>query len=282
MTGAQDSARACLLVFSDLDGTLLDHNTYAVDAALPRVRELERRGIPLLLCSSKTRVEIESLRVALDNRHPFIIENGAAICIPRGYFATPEPDTVERGGYTVHELSARRQRWLGILRTLQTDFEGEFLSFSAAGTDGIMDMTGLDAAAARAANEREYSEPVRWLGSGERREAFIARLRALGATALQGGRFLSVSGPCDKGVALRWLRAAYGRRAAGAVHDLAAGDSANDCAMLEAAETALWVRSPAHDFPALQRSRGILYSKETGPAGWSEGVGRWLATVQSR
>jgi predicted mannosyl-3-phosphoglycerate phosphatase (HAD superfamily) len=138
-------------------------------------------------------------------------------------------------------------------------------------------MTNLPPAAAERANYREYSEPVKWLGEAQRKADFVAALHAGGASVLSGGRFLSVSGDCDKGRALVWLRSLYQESRRGvSCHDLAIGDSANDCAMLEAAETALLVRSPVHAFPALSRSAGLIRSEKFGPAGWAEGVRSWL------
>ena len=135
----------------------------------------------------------------------------------------------------------------------------------------------MSEAAAEDANRRDYSEPVQWLGNSERREAFLARLREAGANPLQGGRFISVSGDCDKGVALTWLRGVYQDAFPDRpCHDIAIGDSRNDCAMLEAAETALLVRSTVHEFPVLQRQQGVMRSQALGPAGWAEGVARWL------
>ena len=58
--------------------------------------------------------------------------------------------------------------------------------------------------------------------------------------------------------------------------DLAIGDSENDCPMLEAAETALLIRSPVHDFPTLAKVDGVLHSQRYGPAGWAQGVLQWL------
>ena len=46
---------------------------------------------------------------------------------------------------------------------------------------------------------------------------------------------------------------------------------------LEAADEALLIRSPVHDFPALQRDTGVMRSTACGPAGWAEGVIEWLA-----
>ncbi|GAB3281474.1 HAD-IIB family hydrolase [Parahaliea aestuarii] len=260
------------LVFTDLDGTLLDHYNYSYADAMPRLRALERMGIPVIPVTSKTRAEIEQLRAELRNRHPFVVENGAAVFIPEGYFPQAPAETRLYDGYWVREFAPPRSRWLELLESMDEVYSGEFSSFFRLGTRGIMELTGLPEARARQANQREYSEPVHWIGRESRRQRFQADLEAAGATVLQGGRFLAVSGNTDKGRALRWLRACF----SGPVQDLAAGDSGNDCAMLEAAATALLVRSPAHAFPALRRVDGVIQSRAFGPAGWAEGVSRWL------
>ena len=46
------------IFFSDLDGTLLDHENYDWSAAKPALSELKRQGLPLILASSKTAAEI--------------------------------------------------------------------------------------------------------------------------------------------------------------------------------------------------------------------------------
>jgi len=265
------------LVFTDLDGSLLDHHTYSYRDALPQLHRLEHLGIPVIPASSKTRAEIEHLRAELGNGHPYIVENGAAVYIPVGYFNEQPEGTVEREAYWVREMASPRARWLALLAELSHDFFEDYDYFYRAGTQGIVRMTNLPEASAAQANQREYSEPVKWFGDDAGKAEFIARLRAGGASVLQGGRFLAVSGDCDKGRALAWLRQAYHREQAGSSsHDLAIGDSANDCAMLEAAEAALVVRSPVHDFPILSRTEGVLFSTAYGPAGWAEGVAHWL------
>lgn len=265
------------LVFSDLDGSLLDHHDYSFSAALPMLNTLEELGIPLILASSKTRAEILELRTALDNTHPFIVENGAGIFIPINYFCEQPADTTRQGDYWVHEMAPPRSQWLKLLGKLSLEFPNEFDSFHSAGIDGISEMTGLSRSAAQAANDRCYSEPVRWLGSAQREALFIERLQKGGATAFRGGRFLSVSGNCDKGQALRWLRSCYQHsNSLDYVTDLAIGDSENDCPMLEAAGSALLIRSPVHDFPALATSVSVIRTQQYGPAGWAVGVAQWL------
>jgi mannosyl-3-phosphoglycerate phosphatase family protein len=272
-----------LIVFSDLDGSLLDHHSYSFAAALPMVNTLEQLGIPLVLVSSKTRAEILSLRTALGNNHPFIVENGAAIFIPVTTFPEQPAGTIEQEDYWVYEMAPPRSQWLAVLAELAKEFPDEFDHFYSAGISGIIDMTGLSKSEAQAANDRCYSEPVKWLGCAEREALFTQRLQEAGATVFKGGRFLAVSGNCDKGQALRWLRSRYQDYSSSSdVQDLAIGDSDNDRPMLEAAGTALLIRSPVHDFPALTKTDAVIRSQQYGPSGWAEGVSQWLQSKEIR
>ena len=75
-----------MIIVTDLDGTLLHPRTYSFEEALPALKLVRERGVPLVLCSSKTRAELEVCRKRLDNGHPFISENGGGIYLPAGYF----------------------------------------------------------------------------------------------------------------------------------------------------------------------------------------------------
>ena len=91
------------IIITDLDGTLLDSATYSFRPALPALSLIRARNIPLILCSSKTRAEMEEIRRQLNNNHPFVTENGGGIFIPHGYFPIPI-DAVESGGYRLITL----------------------------------------------------------------------------------------------------------------------------------------------------------------------------------
>ena len=78
--------RKKVLIFTDLDGTLLDADNYSFEEALPALEKIKKRKIPLILCSSKTKAELELYQKKLKIKSPFISENGGAIFIPPAYF----------------------------------------------------------------------------------------------------------------------------------------------------------------------------------------------------
>ncbi|MDA8962211.1 HAD-IIB family hydrolase [Congregibacter sp.] len=272
------------LLITDLDGSLLDHDDYSYDPAKPVLQLLEEMRIPVILASSKTRAEMLELRAELGNEHPFIVENGAAICIPQRYFQKQPAGTELREGYWVRELVPSRGHWKNAIDRLRQKMPGCFMDFATAGTAGIVQMTGLSAEKAALANDRQYSEPVQWRGSERELEVFLHELSAAGAKVLKGGRFYSIAGDCDKGQALLWLRQEYALAAkASAVYDLAVGDGENDVPMLEVARHALQIPAQNRALPKLDRTDGVIVGEGFGPQAWAFGVREWLRGLyQSR
>lgn len=272
-------AKPTTLIFSDLDGSLLDHYSYSFAPALPVLKHLESQAIPLICTTSKTFAELLPLRQKLANKHPFIVENGAAVYIPCDYFEKPVKselkDVSYRDGYLRFGFCKRREHWQYLLEQLHHEFPRQFNHFSNMGLEGIRQATGLSALEASQANQRDFSEPVLWQGDEVTKQRFIKNMHNFGAKVLQGGRFLHISGTCDKGLALKWLRNIFEQQWRTPIKTLAAGDGKNDVPMLEVCDIALIIRSPAHQPPNLTRDDYYL-SDALGPAGWAEGVAKLL------
>lgn len=249
---------------TDLDGSLLDHQDYSFDAARPSLALIRQRRIPLVLCSSKTRAEMEVLQRELELDDPFICENGAAICTPQGE------------AVSVEALAPARSEVLSVLATLRDERGFRFTGFNDLGVEEIAALTGLSSGAAALAAAREYSEPLRWEDSEERKREFLACLQDHGLVALQGGRFLSVAGPGDKGLALQHLRKHYASDAV----VIALGDSPNDESMLAAADIAVIIRSERSESLAPKGPQRIVRTRQRGPSGWQEAMSVLLEEFQ--
>jgi predicted mannosyl-3-phosphoglycerate phosphatase (HAD superfamily) len=114
-------------------------------------------------------------------------------------------------------------------------------------------------------------------GNGNLKQQFIEELQQAGAHILEGGRFMHVSGDCDKGRALQWLTQIFqAAEPDKTMLSLAIGDSQNDQALLEQADYALLIRSPVHPLPTVNREQNLTISTHTGPKGWAEGVNQIL------
>jgi mannosyl-3-phosphoglycerate phosphatase len=267
-----------LLVFTDLDGTLLDHHSYSYEPALPALRRLAVASIPLIFNSSKTAAEIRQLRTELDNRHPFIVENGSAVCIPGGYFADhnqPGADTEER--LDVQTFGPDYAELINQLHPLRSSAGYRFRGFADMTTTELARLTGLDEIRAGLAQQRHASEPLLWEDGRAALERFRHDLQERQLSLLKGGRFYHVMGQVDKADALHWLVSRY--RQTWPRRDwltVALGDSPNDRAMLEAADLAVTIPPAAGEPLRLNRNQDVICPDEPGPHGWQDAMTRIL------
>ncbi len=65
-------------IVSDVDGTLMDH-FYDLTPVIDTIAWLKKLGIPVILCTSKTKSEVKIIRDDLNLSDPYIVENGGAI-----------------------------------------------------------------------------------------------------------------------------------------------------------------------------------------------------------
>jgi mannosyl-3-phosphoglycerate phosphatase family protein len=250
------------LIITDLDGTLLDHDDYSFDAASEALSEIKRRGYPLILASSKTRLEMVQWQQRLGISYPFICENGAAIC--------------SAGGEEVEALAPSRAEVLSVLAGLRESRGYHFTGFNDCSVDELMLLTDLSAEDAELAASREYTEPLLWQDSDTRLGEFRMALAEHSLQALQGGRFLSISGCCDKAVAVQHLLSQYPESQR--IQTVVLGDSPNDASMLATADIAVIIES-AHS--AELKPTGpdrIIRTSASGPRGWQEAMDILLAT----
>ncbi|MFT7682063.1 MAG: D-glycerate 3-kinase [Moritella dasanensis] len=269
-------------IFTDLDGTLLDHDDYSFTPALSTLAELKNAAIPVIPNTSKTYAELLELRHKLNLNGPFIVENGAAIYIPVNYFSHQPIGTIQQDGYWVKSLVQSRAHWLSLLQTVPAQQAELFTGMSMMTLNDIINATGLDEASAVLASQRQYGEPLLWQGNAAQKQVFIQQLKKQGATILEGGRFLHVCGDCNKGKAMDWLMQQFKLfNLQQTPYSIALGDGNNDIAMLEAAQYAAIILSPVHTLPKLKRKQGLTISKHTGPTGWAEVLSTLLPKLLS-
>ena len=250
-TWSMPETRPSLIVFTDLDGTLLDHETYDWRAALPALTRLKAMNAAVVLASSKTGPEIARLQNEMGlTQWPAIVENGAGLL---GDGAPPQ--------YTALRAS---------LDQIDPSLRQGFTGFGDMSPDEVAQCTGLAREDAERAKARAFSEPGLWSGADHARERFISSLAALGITAREGGRFLTLSFGTTKADQMAKVITRLSPR-----HTIALGDAPNDIEMLEAADFGVIVANPHRTpLPPLHGEVGgrICRSELAGPLGWNTTV----------
>jgi len=259
-----------LVIFTDLDGTLLDKNTYSFEPAKPALDLIKRRGIPLILCSSKTRAEIELYRKKLDNHHPFISENGGGVFIPNDYFSFPFRFEREIEAYFVLEFGTFHSQIIKVLDEIKKETGLPIKGFSDLTEEELESLCGLSLKEAEFAKKREYDEPF-IIEGGEREVKMMRRkIEEKGMSYVWGGRFHHILGKNDKGKAVGTLKKLYEKEFP-SVSTVGIGDSLNDLPMLLAIGRSIFLKGEGTHLPeTLSLIQNLTIINGSGPRAWND------------
>ena len=266
------------LIFTDLDATLVDHDTYGFEEARPTLEMLRKKSVPIIICSSKTRAEIEVYRQRMDLHGPFIVENGGAIFIPPATFDSPPEGMAMKGKYHVVELGTPydvlRPMWQEIKVKEKLDMTG----FSELTIREIVAHTDLPIAEARLAAIREYSEPFLFNDTMERFQVLESAAAQMGCRITRGGRFFHFTGPNDKGRAVQIVKELFLNASPDKKYTtVGLGDSANDIPMLRQVDIPVVIRKKSGKWESIEGMDSAIHSQSPGPKGWAEVIDQILS-----
>lgn len=254
-----------IAIFTDLDGTLLDHDTYSWTDACPALDRLKQLSIPLIAVSSKTLAELDHINQTSRLFDGLIGENGSVVALRNDveHFG-PSPETVDRARDKIASLVSVPVQ-----------------SFRTVTPDIIAAQTGLALEDAMRAGQRHCSDPLIWQPT--KTDIAVARdiAQQFSLNLVKGGRFHTLCGPSNKGHAMRRmierLSVTHNQGTLDAPArrfvTIALGDSPNDIPMLAEADYAVQIPTkrgtptlPLLDHPNLR------IAPKPGPGGWNEAV----------
>ncbi len=255
------------ILFTDLDGTLLSLNNYSFQQSLSAIEQLKAAGIPVVFCSSKTRAEQEYYQKALGLNEPFIVENGSAIFVPRGYFQKPIAwNTYVTDRYEVIPFGKSISYVRETISRQRAEQSLDFVVYADLPVNEVADLTGLNEEGSVRAMQRDFSETIL---KGEVNNQFIEGLDSEGFHNIPGSKFQTiVSKTADKGRAVNVLSSLYKAE----FHDVITyglGDSRNDEAMLAAVDHPYLVQRPDRSWIDLNevQAKGLT---GVGPEGFTQ------------
>ena len=250
-----------LIIFTDLDGTLLDYEGYSYIKSQDSLKLINNNKFPLIILSSKTRNEIEFYRKKLGNNDPFVSENGGAIFIPKNYFDFSFEYDKQDENYFIIQLGMGYDK---ILESIK-EFKKKIKCFSDMSIEELSKDTGLPLNEAEMAKQREFIEPFRIL---EHEKELLAEIGKLNLKVTKGGLYWHIMGKGnDKGKAVTILIELF-RKKYGEIKTMGIGDSENDFEMLDNVDKAYLVMRQDGTYA----SEKYLKAEGIGPEGWNKAI----------
>ena len=246
------------ILFTDIDGTLVDINTAEYGKETNKlIKIIKEKNIPLILTSAKTRLEQNKIREDLGLSDPFIVENGGAIVIPKGYF----PDNALRNiGYLLRETQEKENdtrdnasdnaRYVdhttvviielgksadyvrAKLSNIRKRYNISFRGVADISIEELSNFTSISKEQARRMAQRDYGETILQI-QNEDIARFIKYVQEEGMKVIHGGRFFDVTVGTDKGIAVGILKKLFKDKFHNNVTFFGIGDSTNDIPMLD-------------------------------------------------
>lgn len=257
-----------LVFFTDLDGTLLDHDTYDWQPARPAITRIRSLGHALVLTTSKARAEVAQLHESMGLSYPYIVENGGAIYLPRDYFSPPLPGALTRDGWDVVELGTAYPVLVEALRHASAASGVKVKGFAEMDAEEVARRTGLPLETARLSHQREYDEPF-VVEEGDP-AMLCSAIESAGFQWTRGGRFFHIIQGCDKAKAVNILAGLY-REHGRLSRTIGLGDGLNDAKFLRAVDSA-WLIPSAQTRELAQLVPNVRIAASPGPAGWTQAV----------
>jgi mannosyl-3-phosphoglycerate phosphatase len=264
-----------ILIFTDLDGTLLDSQDYSFDAALPALEKVRQRKIPLVLCSSKTRAEMEFYQGELNIDEPFVSENGGALFAPWGYFDRIPKGSEKIGRHLVLEFGIPYQKIRKSFSEVAARLDVKPIGFGDLEAEEVSSLLNLSIAEAELAREREYDEAFYFpeTPNQEQLRLIEKQFNQHGLRLTTGGKLFHLHGDHDKGEAVRSLIRMYMKNSTDEFLTIGLGDSMNDLSLLEAVDLPVLLKKEDGSYQeGMPVELKVQKTSQAGPRGWNQAV----------
>jgi mannosyl-3-phosphoglycerate phosphatase len=296
------------VVFTDIDGTLVDINTAEYGRETNKlINIIKEKNIPLILTSAKTRLEQDKIREDLGLSDPFIVENGGAIVIPKGYF----PDNALRDiGYPLRETENQtkdetkdvNQKTVILielgksadyirarLSNIREEYNISFRGVADTSIEELSNFASISKEQAKRMAQRNYGETILQI-QNEDIARFIKYVQEDGMKIIHGGRFFDVTVGTDKGIAVGILKKLFKDKFHNDVTFFGIGDSTNDIPMLSLMDIPIlvqrqdgsWINyseinevknaTDSGSSSSISSSNNVIKVKGIGPIGWENAI----------
>ena len=252
-----------VIIFTDLDGTLLDRDTFKFDTILSYIKDLILKDVYIIPNSSKTRQEIENFNQELDENLSFVVENGAAIhnlnLINSSF---PEKISLSREINEIIKIFEKK---------ISNKFKSKCKYIKNLSVDKQMKVLGLPKEKIKSALNREYSMPLVYEGSKSDKMELFKSVNDIGLSLQEGGRVINLCDKVSKYQAMKNVVKVFKKITKEKLVTIGVGDNFNDLEMLKNSDIPCLVFNDKFTLEKININN-CLVSKKPAPEGWVEVV----------
>ena len=258
-----------VLIFTDLDGSLLHRDTFKFDEIKDYLRLLITRGIFIIPNTSKTEQEILEFNYDLGLSLPFISENGSSI---NGL------DLLNKDLPQELILSREKEILLNIFKkTVSLTLQNKCKWLSGMDTKNQSLILGLEHKKLKMALDRKYTVPFIFNGNKNEKKELIKIIKKKGLCLQEGGRVIHLTDRVNKAKALQ-VFVRFFKKNFKNVKTIAVGDNYNDLDMLKASDFPCLVFNDKFTLDEIPINNLIATNKPS-PEGWADVIKMALVKI---
>ena len=254
-------SNSSILIFTDLDGTLLNRDTFNFDSIKTFLNELKNKNIIIIPNSSKTEDEIIEFNNEANFKFPFISENGSIIH-NLNFLSDEFPDKIilAKNVYEIQNIFDKN---------INQDLKSKCKVISSLTTSEQIQIFGLPENKLKNVFKRTCTIPIKFVGNNEEKLLLKNMLSEIGLDLKDGGRILNLGDRINKADAMKKIIIMLQQKFKSKPKTIAVGDNHNDLEMLKNSDIACLVKNNKFINKDLQ-IKNLIISKQTAPEGWVE------------
>ena len=255
-----------ILIFTDLDGSLLNHSNFEFYTIKPFILKCLRNNIRIIPNTSKTKNEVEFFSEQLGVDIPFIVENGSAIHnldLVCSHFGKNNKSLIlSRTADEIFEIFNNK---------VPLSLRNQCLFLKDMNASKQSKVLGLNGEQLTSALNRLYSIPLIFNGPIEIKNELISIFNDLDIKLHEGGRVINICDNCSKGDAMKIILKKM-EDIKKKYHSIVIGDSPNDISMLALSNQPCVVPLPDQENLKKLKLKKVIRANQVAPDGWKEVV----------
>lgn len=255
------------VIFTDIDGTLLDSRFPNMNKMKELVEMTSQNGIHLIFCSSKTELEQNKIKSEVYLHEPYIVENGGATIIPINYFKKTKitNSRISQNNYII-ETGGPATKIRSLLKKIKYKYDIDFKGVSDLTVSELSKITKLSQEYASRMMDRKYSETIVQINNMKITD-FAKIIEKEGLNIIPGNQYFDITLGNDKGTGVNILIDAFRKEYTNNVIFFGIGDSRNDEPMLTLVDIPMLVQKFDGNWENLQMG-SLQKINAVGSKGW--------------